>query len=70
MIQDLCVIMLTAGVTSMLFKLFKQPVVLGYIVAGMIAGPYMCGESLITDEHSVDTWSEIGVLFLLFALGL
>ena len=70
MIQDLCVIMLTAGVTSLLFKLFKQPVVLGYIVAGMIAGPYMCGESWITDEHSVDTWSEIGVLFLLFALGL
>ena len=62
--------MLTAGVTSLLFKLFKQPVVLGYIVAGMIAGPYMCGESWITDEHSVDTWSEIGVLFLLFALGL
>lgn len=70
MIQDLCVIMLTAGVTSLLFKLFKQPVVLGYIVAGMVAGPYMCGESWITDEHSVDTWSEIGVLFLLFALGL
>lgn len=70
MIQDLCVIMLTAGITSLLFKLFKQPVVLGYIVAGILAGPYVCGEAWITDERSVDTWGEIGVLFLLFALGL
>ena len=70
MIQDLCVIMLTAGITSLLFKLFKQPVVLGYIVAGLIAGPYVCGQSWIGDIHSVDTWGEIGVLFLLFAMGL
>lgn len=70
MIQDLCVIMLTAGITSLLFKLFKQPVVLGYIVAGLIAGPYVCGSSWIGDIHSVDTWGEIGVLFLLFAMGL
>ncbi len=70
MIQDLCVIMLTAGITSLLFKLFKQPVVLGYIVAGVLAGPYVCGDTWITDEKSVDTWGEIGVLFLLFALGL
>ena len=70
MIHDLCIIMLTAGITSLLFKLFKQPVVLGYIVAGMIAGPYMCGQSWIGDEKSVDMWGEIGVLFLLFAMGL
>lgn len=62
--------MLTAGITSLLFKLFKQPVVLGYIVAGLIAGPYVCGQSWIGDTHSVDTWGEIGVLFLLFAMGL
>ena len=70
MIYDLCIIMLTAGITSLLFKLFKQPVVLGYIVAGMIAGPYMFGHSWINDVSSVDTWGEIGVLFLLFSMGL
>lgn len=62
--------MLTAGITSLLFKLFRQPVVLGYIVAGMIVGPYMLGDSYITEEESVTTWGEIGVLFLLFSLGL
>lgn len=70
MIEDLCIIMLTAGITSLLFKLFKQPVVLGYIVAGMLVGPHMLGESWISNEQSVDTWGEIGVLFLLFSLGL
>ena len=70
MIQDLCIIMLTAGVTSLLFKLFKQPIVLGYIVAGMLVGPHMLGESWVTNEENVETWGEIGVLFLLFSLGL
>ena len=70
MIQDLCIIMLTAGITSLLFKVFKQPVVLGYIVAGMLVGPHMLGESWISNAESVDTWGNIGVLFLLFSLGL
>ncbi len=70
MIHDLCIIMLTAGITSLLFKLFKQPVVLGYIVAGMLIGPHLCGEAWISDEESASTWGEIGVLFLLFSLGL
>lgn len=70
MIQDLCIIMLTAGLTSLLFKLFKQPVVLGYIVAGMLVGPHVLGESWVTNEGNVETWGEIGVLFLLFSLGL
>jgi len=61
--------MLTAGIVSLLFKMFKQPVVLGYIVAGMMVGPYMLGESWINEENS-KTWGEIGVLFLLFSLGL
>jgi len=69
-IHDLCIIMLTAGITSLLFKFFKQPVVLGYIVAGLVAGPYMCGQSWIDNTESVDMWGEIGVLFLLFAMGL
>ena len=70
MIQDLCIIMLTAGITSLLFKLFKQPVVLGYIVAGMLVGPHVLGEAWVTNEENVETWGEIGVLFLLFRLGL
>ena len=70
MIHDLCIIMMTAGITSLLFKLFKQPVVLGYIVAGLMAGPYVFGASWIEDSESVDMWGQIGVLFLLFALGL
>ena len=70
MIQDLCIIMLTAGITSLLFKLFKQPVVLGYIVAGMFVGPHMLGESWVSNASNVETWGEIGVLFLLFSLGL
>lgn len=62
--------MLTAGITSLLFKLFKQPVVLGYIVAGMLVGPYVMGESWINNAENAATWGEIGVLFLLFSLGL
>lgn len=70
MIEDLCIIMLTAGLTSLLFKLLKQPVVLGYIVAGIIVGPHLLGGTWISDEESVETWGQIGVLFLLFSLGL
>ena len=44
MIQDLCIIMITAGITSLIFKLLGQPVVLGYIVAGMFVGPHMLGD--------------------------
>ncbi len=62
--------MLTAGITSLLFKLFKQPVVLGYIVAGLLIGPHVLGDFWITNEESVNTWGNIGVLFLLFSLGL
>ena len=70
MVQDLCIIMLTAGLTSLLFKLLKQPVVLGYIVAGILVGPYVFGQSWVSNTESVETWGQIGVLFLLFALGL
>jgi len=70
MLTDLCIIMLIAAVISLLFKLLKQPVILGYIVSGIIIGPYVIGDSWISNEESVKTWGEIGVLFLLFALGL
>lgn len=70
MAEDLYIILFTAGVISLLFKICKQPVVLGYIVAGMAVGPYMLGEAWIDNPENVTEWSEIGVLFLLFSLGL
>ena len=62
--------MLTAGFTSLVCKFLKQPVVLGYIVAGLLVGPYVFGSSWVSDEESVKIWGEIGVIFLLFSLGL
>ena len=70
MIHDLGIIMLTAGFTSLVCKFLKQPVVLGYIVAGLLVGPYVFGSSWVSDEESVKIWGEIGVIFLLFSLGL
>jgi CPA2 family monovalent cation:H+ antiporter-2 len=61
--------MITAGVVSLLFKLLKQPVVLGYIVAGVLVGPYLFGKSLVNAEN-VEAWGNIGVLFVLFCIGL
>lgn len=69
MIHDLGIIMLVAGAISVLFKWLKQPVVLGYIVAGILAGPYVCGSSWVNVE-SAETWGQVGVIFLLFTLGL
>jgi CPA2 family monovalent cation:H+ antiporter-2 len=69
-IQDLAVIMLIAGLVTILFHRLKQPVVLGYILAGVIIGPHTPPFSLIRDEHTIRTLSELGVVFLLFALGL
>jgi CPA2 family monovalent cation:H+ antiporter-2 len=61
--------MIVAGVISILFKWLKQPVVLGYIVAGLLAGPYVAGSSWVNVE-SAETWGHVGVIFLLFSLGL
>ena len=70
MIHDLGIIMLTAGVTSLVCKFLKQPVVLGYIIAGLLVGPYVCGSSWVHESESVETWGQVGVIFLLFSLGL
>ena len=70
LIADLALILICAGVMTLLFKKLKQPVVLGYIVAGFIASPNMPYMPSVTDLHGVHLWSEIGVIFLLFALGL
>ena len=61
--------MITAAVVSILFKLLKQPVVLGYIVAGVLVGPHLFGETLV-NEANVKAWGDIGVLFVLFCIGL
>ena len=61
--------MITAGIVSLLFKLLKQPVVLGYIVAGVLVGPNLFGENLVSHEN-VEAWGNIGVLFVLFCIGL
>ncbi|UWF49315.1 cation:proton antiporter [Pseudomonas sp. N3-W] len=69
-IQDLAVIMLVAGVVTVLFHRFRQPVVLGYIVAGFIIGPHTPPFGLIHDEQTIKTLAELGVIFLMFCLGL
>ena len=69
MVQDLYILMITAAVVSILFKLLKQPVVLGYIVAGVLVGPNLFGETLVNADN-VKAWGDIGVLFVLFCIGL
>ena len=68
MVQDLYILMITAAVVSILFKFLKQ-VVLGYIVAGVVVGPYTFGETFV-NEANVKAWGDIGVLFVLFCIGL
>src|ERR1700761_5598101 len=69
-IQDLAVVMAFAGVVTVLFHRLKQPVVLGYIAAGVIIGPYTPPFQLIHDEQTIQTLGELGVVFLMFSLGL
>ena len=69
MVHDLYILMITAGIVSLLFKLLKQPVVLGYIVAGILVGPHLYGENIVNTEN-VEAWGNIGVLFVLFCIGL
>jgi len=70
LIADLALILICAGVMTLLFKKLKQPLVLGYIVAGFIASPHFTLTPSVIDTASIHVWSEIGVIFLLFALGL
>jgi CPA2 family monovalent cation:H+ antiporter-2 len=70
LVSDLALILITAGVVSLLFKWLKQPVVLGYIVAGFLVGPHINLLPSVIDNESIATCSEIGIIILLFALGL
>lgn len=70
MITDLAIMLLTAGVVAVIFRRFKQSLVLGYILAGFLVGPYMPYFFTVVDSVSIETWSEIGIIILMFSLGL
>ena len=70
LINDLALILICAGIMTLLFKKLKQPLVLGYVVAGFLASPHMPYTPSVMDTANIQTWADIGVIFLLFALGL
>ena len=70
LISDLALILICAGIMTLIFKKLKQPLVLGYVVAGFICTPHFKFTPSVVDSASIHIWSEIGVIFLLFALGL
>ena len=70
MIEDLALILIVAGVVTLIFKKLKQPLVLGYIVAGFLVSPNMPYTASVADMENVHLWADIGVMFLLFSLGL
>ena len=70
LISDLAVMMLTAGVITIIFKKIKQPLILGYILAGFLMSPYFPLFMTVEDTDAIHTWSEIGIIFLMFHLGL
>ena len=70
LVKDLALILIVAGVVTLLFKKLKQPLVLGYIVAGFLVSPHMPYTMSVVDKADIQTWADIGVIFLLFSLGL
>ena len=70
MISDLGLILVVAGIATVLFKRLKQPVVLGYILAGFLVSPHFGYFPTIVNEANIDFWAELGIIFLLFSLGL
>ena len=70
LIIDLTLITIYAGLTTLLCKKIKQPIILGYLLAGILAGPYFNFLPTVTDKEDLNLWADIGVIFLLFGLGL
>ncbi len=70
LISDLALILITAAITTLLFKRIRQPLVLGYIIAGILVGPHLSLTPTVVDTENIETLAEIGVIFLLFSLGL
>jgi CPA2 family monovalent cation:H+ antiporter-2 len=69
-LEDLAVVMIVAGLVTIVFQRLRQPVVLGYMIAGIIIGPHTPPFPLITDQKAIDTLAELGIIFLMFSLGL
>lgn len=69
-LQDLAVVMIVAGLVTVIFHRFKQSVVLGYILAGVIIGPHTPPFPLVRDQNTINTLAELGVILLMFSLGL
>ena len=70
LIEDLALILVVAGIVTLIFKRLKQPLVLGYIVAGFLVSPNMPYTASVIDMENVHLWADIGVMFTLFSLGL
>lgn len=70
LIKDLALILVVAGTVTLIFKKLRQPLVLGYLVAGFLVSPHMPYTMHVMDESAIRTWADIGVMFLLFSLGL
>ncbi|MBO7046077.1 MAG: cation:proton antiporter [Prevotella sp.] len=70
LVNDLALILVVAGIVTLLFKKLKQPLVLGYVVAGFLVSPHMPYTASVVDSESIHLWSDLGVMFLLFSLGL
>ncbi|MFN8943973.1 MAG: cation:proton antiporter [Pseudobdellovibrionaceae bacterium] len=70
LIRDLAIILVTASIVVLVFKKLKQPVVLGYLVAGFLVGPHFDLFPTVKETKNIQTWAEIGVIFMLFGLGL
>jgi len=70
LIQDLALTLVVAGIVTIIFKRLRQPLVLGYIMAGFLVSPHMPYTMSIVDRADIQTWADIGVIFLLFSLGL
>lgn len=70
LVKDLALILVVAGIVMLVFKRLKQPLVLGYIVAGFLVSPHMPYLMSVMDKADIQTWADIGVIFLLFSLGL
>ena len=70
LVKDLALILMVAGIVTLLFKKLKQPLVLGYIVAGFLVSPHMPYTMSVIDDNDIRTWADIGVIFTLFSLGL
>ena len=70
LVVDLALILVVAGAVTIVFKWLKQPLVLGYIVAGFLVSPHMPYTASVSDVSNVQLWADIGVMFLLFSLGL